>query len=275
MDSFEAYRVPVSDPEADGLPEIADPDSHADEALDEVRIADGPSPYALPPDREDGPLGLDDYATSSAGREGEPLFRKLRREVPDIDPERVAGEDGRLAVDTPDAQKARRADEDAELLAGAVVDPNLDSAVSMYDRVVPGIPSLGTVGRLTAPDGDALWPGDSDLTAQDAGNSGGGFTAEEAAMHEVPGSELADDGDAAAESADAGPAGEAELVGAADYGDDLGSEAGIPVRTGSEQAWDPEDLAVAEGHDPTPAHVRHAQEELDALGPAAIEKTVP
>jgi hypothetical protein len=47
------------------------------------------------------------------------------------------------------------------------------------------------------------------------------------------------------------------------------------VRTGADQEWTAEDLAVAEGHDPTPRHVRHAQQELDELGPAAIEKTVP
>jgi hypothetical protein len=46
-------------------------------------------------------------------------------------------------------------------------------------------------------------------------------------------------------------------------------------RTGAEQPWDPEDLAVAEGRDPTPANVERAREELDREGPAAIEKTVP
>ena len=83
-------------------------------------------------------------------------------------------------------------------------------------------------------------------------------------MHEVPESELNDGADL-----------DAELVGAADYGSDLGSDEGPAVRTGADQLWDAEDLAVAEGHDPTPSHIRHAQEELDRLGPAAIEKTVP
>jgi hypothetical protein len=46
-------------------------------------------------------------------------------------------------------------------------------------------------------------------------------------------------------------------------------------RTGAEQPWDPEDLAEAEGHDPTRAAVEHARRELEELGPAAIEKTVP
>jgi hypothetical protein len=46
-------------------------------------------------------------------------------------------------------------------------------------------------------------------------------------------------------------------------------------RTGAEQPWDPEDLAVAEGRDPTPENVERAREELAEDGPAAIEKTVP
>lgn len=47
------------------------------------------------------------------------------------------------------------------------------------------------------------------------------------------------------------------------------------IRTGAEQAWDPEDLAVAEGRDPTPENVERAREELERDGPAAIERTVP
>jgi hypothetical protein len=46
-------------------------------------------------------------------------------------------------------------------------------------------------------------------------------------------------------------------------------------RTGAEQPWDPEDLAVAEGRDPTPENVERARRELDRDGPAAIERTVP
>jgi hypothetical protein len=47
------------------------------------------------------------------------------------------------------------------------------------------------------------------------------------------------------------------------------------IRTGAEQPWDPEDLAVAEGADPTPEHVERARRELTEQGRAAIEKTVP
>jgi hypothetical protein len=47
------------------------------------------------------------------------------------------------------------------------------------------------------------------------------------------------------------------------------------VRTGAEQPWDPEDLAVAEGHDPTPRNVEKARQELAREGRSAIERTVP
>jgi hypothetical protein len=53
------------------------------------------------------------------------------------------------------------------------------------------------------------------------------------------------------------------------------AEGGRPARTGAEQEWDPEDLAVAQGHDPTPANVERARRQLEDEGPAAIEKTVP
>ncbi len=46
-------------------------------------------------------------------------------------------------------------------------------------------------------------------------------------------------------------------------------------RTGADQPWEPEDLAVAEGHDPTAANVERARQELEQDGPAAIERTVP
>jgi hypothetical protein len=47
------------------------------------------------------------------------------------------------------------------------------------------------------------------------------------------------------------------------------------VRTGAEQPWEPEDLVVAEGKDPTPENVEDARRRLAEEGPAAIEKTVP
>lgn len=46
-------------------------------------------------------------------------------------------------------------------------------------------------------------------------------------------------------------------------------------RTGAEQPWDPEDLAVAQGKDPTPENIARARAELERDGAAAIERTVP
>ncbi|GIE83900.1 hypothetical protein [Actinoplanes regularis] len=46
-------------------------------------------------------------------------------------------------------------------------------------------------------------------------------------------------------------------------------------RTGAEQPWDPEDLAIAQGKDPTPANIARARAELERDGAAAIERTVP
>ena len=49
----------------------------------------------------------------------------------------------------------------------------------------------------------------------------------------------------------------------------------VTVRTGADQPWDPEDLAIAQGQDPTPEAVERARRQLAEEGPAAIEKTVP
>jgi hypothetical protein len=55
-----------------------------------------------------------------------------------------------------------------------------------------------------------------------------------------------------------------------------GFDTGEPLlRTGAEQPWDPEDLAVAQGKDPTPANIARAKAELERDGAAAIERTVP
>jgi hypothetical protein len=47
------------------------------------------------------------------------------------------------------------------------------------------------------------------------------------------------------------------------------------VRTGSEQPWDPVDVAEAQGLDPTPANIERARRLLAAEGPAMIERIVP
>jgi hypothetical protein len=48
-----------------------------------------------------------------------------------------------------------------------------------------------------------------------------------------------------------------------------------PARTGAEQPWDPEDLVVAKGRDPTPENVGRARRRLAEQGGAAVERTVP
>lgn len=48
-----------------------------------------------------------------------------------------------------------------------------------------------------------------------------------------------------------------------------------PARTGAEQPWDPEDVIVARGADPTPERIERVRRELENEGPAAVEKTVP
>jgi hypothetical protein len=128
------FPTPVSDPAAAGLPEYADDDSTADERVPSVREADGPDPAPLPPDREDGPLALDEYGTTAEEqRRGEPLEGRIAREEPEVS----------YAV------------------------------------------SGGQVGRLVQPDQGAHEDTEADEVAVDAGPSGGGASAEEAAMHEI------------------------------------------------------------------------------------------
>lgn len=172
------FPAPVSDPEAEGLPGVADDDSTAWDEVASGRIADGPDPGLLPIDRDDRPLGLDHYGTTAEETlAGEPLEVKLGREVPDT---AADGPGTRFA----DLDAADLEDADLDAIDVAVVEDtppvqvNRDSAISMYDTGA----GPGTVGRLVAPDGDA----ESDVFAVDAGPAGGGASAEEAALHEVP-----------------------------------------------------------------------------------------
>ncbi|MEV1331945.1 hypothetical protein AB0J20_20490 [Micromonospora costi] len=50
---------------------------------------------------------------------------------------------------------------------------------------------------------------------------------------------------------------------------------GDNIRTGAEQPWDPEDLVQARGQDPTPENIEQARRDLEELGRAAVERTVP
>jgi hypothetical protein len=151
------YPHPVSDPEAEGLPDYADDDSNADERALSPRIADGPDPAPLPADR---PLAVDRYGTTAQEqRVGESLDYKLAQEEPDVSPGAAA--------------------DDLENIPP--VQPYPDSPVSMYDIPDGSRP----VGRLVQPDEGVREDDEQDAVAYDAGAAGGGPTAEEAAMHEV------------------------------------------------------------------------------------------
>jgi hypothetical protein len=187
------FPHPVSDPEAEGLPGTADDDSSAWDDVDSGRIADGPDPGLLPGDREDGPLASDRYGnTPEEARVGESLERKLDREVPDPAlqeagprPDTVPSP---VAVEEFDAEPVGDGldvvDPGTSLEDLDPVDPHLDSQVSMYDTGVGG--GGGTVGRLVAPDEGLTSDTEPDAVATDVGASGGGASAEELAIHQVP-----------------------------------------------------------------------------------------
>jgi hypothetical protein len=247
---------------SDGLPEVADEDSYADGELESARDPD--DPWALPPDREDGPLALDEWGTTAAEAwRGEPLDDRLAREVPDVwtlydaDRSRPYGSDARPSerdrhpIDRGDPDE--RADPVSE--PEADLEPRLDSPVSLYDRQLPGLPGEISLGALVRP-GSGYGSAETDEIAFDLGAGLGGLSGEELAMHEIPPEQM--------DREEAESTSEPYVL-----------RLGPVIRTGAEQPWDPEDLAVAEGRDPTPANVERARRELEELGPAAIEKTVP
>jgi hypothetical protein len=275
MDELAPGPVPVSDPAAIGLPETADDDSHPDAERDAGRVADGWAPAALPAERDAGPAALEDFGTTAdERRRGESLDGRLAREEPDLTPARLHADPDPILAGDLDPEAADRLGDDSESLADASpLDPRLTSTVSLFDRPVPGVPALTTVGRLIRTDGDGYSVQEPDEVAFDAGATGGGFSGEEAAMHEMSPDEL-DAWDGESEpyvSERAGGAADDRLT--PPY--DAGAVRKLVIRTGADQPWDPEDLAVAEGRDPTPANIERARRELEQWGPAAIERTVP
>jgi hypothetical protein len=179
--SMENFAEPVSDPEADGLPDTADDDSTAYDYTASPREADGPDPAALP---GDSPLAVDRFGiTPEEAREGESLDYKLGRErydgrghatdVPADDRDQGDGVD--LVSDEID-----RPDVDSGLSEDWLDDP--DDAAARSDRSdEPERP----VGRLVEPDEGSHVDRDADAIAWDAGQAGGGLSAEEQAMHEI------------------------------------------------------------------------------------------
>jgi hypothetical protein len=279
-----------------GLPEVADQESRAFGEDEAARGMAESRPSELPPDREDGPLGLEEYGVSRQERERkEPLSARLARELPDVSPDQVQP-DPRLAQDLDqDAPVAeldgdreysslskpstgrsrpdpagRLADDTRLLTEDEPIDPRLDSQVSMYDRPIAGIGGDAPVGELTRPGGGGYRSREPDEIADDEGPALGGLGNEELAMHEMP-SEQADLEEAQSTAEPYVQLNEeAELDGPSPEESHV-----VVVRTGAEQPWEPEDLAVAKGADPTPENVERARQELDEMGPAAVEKTVP
>jgi len=272
---------------SDGLPEVVDDDSYANADKDAARDPYSSRPSQLPPDREDGPVGMEEYGVSPDERERrEPLDGRLAREMPDVSADHLQP-DPRLSQDVdvdaavadldgerrfrPRPDPAGRIADDTRLLAeDEPVDPRLGSQVSMYDRPVPGIGGDADVGQLARRAGGGYRSRESNEIAHNEGPSLGGTGNEERAMHEMP----ADQADLEGAQSTSEPYvvlnEEAELDGPVPEESRV-----VIVRTGSEQPWEPEDLAVAKGGDPTPENVDRARRELEEEGPAAIEKTVP
>ena len=163
----DSYPRRVSDPAADGIPEYADDDSNAYDDVDSFRLADGYDPSGLPGDREEGEIATDEFGTTAEEQlHGEDLDGRLARELPEVAEAQLPG--------------TRFQDDD-----GGLVDPRLDSQVSMYDR--PGLDPLSEtrVGRVVRPDAGAHPVDEKDEIAFDFGAAGGGANVEETAMHEI------------------------------------------------------------------------------------------
>jgi hypothetical protein len=174
---------PPAGPEDEGIPDYADDTSTAFDEADRPRFDD--SPPALP---TDAPQGMEEYGVTAAeARQGEPMNQRLLREEPDTpveDPLSAPGEG--LADEATDAVAADQARHDADTLG---VDPepltDPESVVSGYDLGEAG----GAVGRLVAPDAGGYADTERTEIAVDTGEAGG-LTAEEAAMHVVPGADV-------------------------------------------------------------------------------------
>ncbi|MEU4568050.1 DUF5709 domain-containing protein [Micromonospora sp. NPDC023956] len=179
------YPTPVSDPEADGLPDTADDDSTANDDVETGREADGPDPAQLPGDRT--PVAVDRFgSTAEEQLDGESLDYKLDRERyerPADDP--LAGPvDPDIAAEADSEEAAAQAQLDADVMnPGPTSDPH--SPVSLYDHGQLGGVGDAQVGRLVEPDEGVRSDTETDSVAYDAGAAGGGASAEELAIHET------------------------------------------------------------------------------------------
>jgi hypothetical protein len=178
------YPTPVSDTEAEGLPDTADDDSTANDDVETGREADGPEPAQIPGDRT--PVAVDRFGTTAEEQlDGESLDYKLQRESyerPADDP-LAAPVDPDIAAEADSEEQAAQAQLDADVMdPGPTSDPH--SPVSLYDHGQLGTPAA-EVGRLVQPDEGAHTDLEPDNVAYDAGAAGGGASAEELAVHET------------------------------------------------------------------------------------------
>jgi hypothetical protein len=164
-----------SDPESEGIPDVADDDSTAYDDREHHRFDAGP-PY-LPADEA---VGVDDYGvTAYESSHDEPLKARLVREEHDVsaDEPETAPDPG-IADEAVTEEMMVQAARDADTFESAEEDENLDEPPATY------------VGRLVAPDEGGSFPDDeAESIAYDSGEREG-QTAEEAAMHEVRGEDV-------------------------------------------------------------------------------------
>jgi hypothetical protein len=178
------YPVPLSDPEAEGLPGTADDDSTAGDDVATGREADGRQPAALPADL---PQAVDRFGnTAQEQLDGESVDYKIAREQPEpaIDDPLAGPVDPAISAAAARAAAAAQAQLDADVIdPGPTSDPR--SPVSIYDHGNLGGPTTPTVGRLVEPDEGSRDDTETNAIAADAGSAGGGPTAEELAIHET------------------------------------------------------------------------------------------
>jgi hypothetical protein len=182
-------RVPEYDPEADGLPDMIDPDSGAFDEDESVRESDGPESGLWP---DDHPVALDRYGTTAReAREGAPLDERLAAEEPDVGADDPGPVTGVATVDPADRDEfddpVDDGADDPDLLPDpyaedAAADAETDEAELELDGP-PDPDGGGAVGRLAAPEDDPSGGRNIRIYAEDEGMAGGGLVAEEQAMH--------------------------------------------------------------------------------------------
>ena len=140
---------------------------------------------------DDRPSHRTDYGdTLTEMREGEPLDRRLAEDEPDLleqelgDPvdqilgERADTEDDPNFEEDPDARLATEADDDPEVRASLAEEGgDTDVPAPEFEEQQP------RAGRLVEPDEGLESDTEKDMIAYDAGISGAGASAEEAAVH--------------------------------------------------------------------------------------------